>query len=183
MRLSFIVTVASVVAFQAASPDSKHERWRPPPILLSSLPVLCEVVDPEIRSETMTLSSSGQFLPHYVTTIDDIEFSLGLDSLDRIRFLATDDSSFVTPDQVQVGWTRETLELEFKAEVTCERGWACFLALPSGWHAAFRVADEITSGKAIAYRTRMPSEEDAVTWFFRRGACGKDERPGTSLTD
>ncbi len=172
MRCVVLLTLASVVAIQGASPDSKYEPREPPAIQLSSVPELCEVVNPEIASETVTLSSSAQFRPLYVTTIGGIEYSLGLDDLNRVRYIAVDDPLFVTTDGVKAGWTRGQLESEFEVEIRCEPGWACFLALPSGWHAAFRVFDKITIGEAVDYRTRAPSEDDAAVWFFQRGACG-----------
>lgn len=120
--------------------------------------------------ETMTSSSS--FHPEFKVSIDGVEYSFSATKLPRgtLRYIATSDPEFRTPEGVHSGQELRGILQSADEPLREETGWACFVCLDSGWAAYFASFDEILRW--------VPCNEidpkDPITGFFkRRGTCGE----------
>lgn len=132
-------------------------------ISLDALPKLCERIDTPRTTRYYELASPSQFWPTYEAKLEGVTFLIGVDEArgprrgDRkVHYIATYESQFRTPEGASVGLTPAQLGELTNEQLRCETGWACFVALPSGWSAAF----------AESYPpTQSPTK---VKWFFKR---------------
>lgn len=78
----------------------------------------------------------------------------------RIRYVATTDARFITPEGIRVGSPLAAVLATGAAAPTAEPGWGFHTALPSHWSVAF------TNGAGLS---ESPLPADAkVAWLFQR---------------
>ena len=131
----------------------------PPRIPVTSLPKPCDVLKVDVETSVQFASSPSQFWPSYEVEVGGIVYVVGVDKSRRVRFIHTISRQFRTPEGVDLGWTYDRLQKAFKRDAMCERGWACFVGLPSGWAASFM-------------KLGPPVEaNDKIGSFFQRGWC------------
>jgi len=142
----------------------------PPRISVASLPKPCDVLKLDIETSVHFASSPSQFWPSYEVEVAGIVYMVGVDKAKRVRFIHTTGRQFRTPEGVDFGWTYDRLQKTFKRDAVCERGWACFVGLPSGWAASFMKLDGPVG------------PDDRVGSFFQRGWCNSEAKLNTGST-
>jgi hypothetical protein len=106
-----------------------------PNVSLSAVPNLGDVVPDPGETCVHTMVAPSQTWPSYETVVAGVPYTLGLDREHRVRFVATNDPAFRTPEGLKMGDPAETVAGAAQGqEVMLERGWGHFVKLPSGWH-------------------------------------------------
>jgi hypothetical protein len=101
---------------------------------LEQLPRLGEVLAGSARTCRLTMAASAQMRPFHEVIVDARQFTVGVDSDRRIRFISTIDSSFSPPEGLHVGDALSAvLKVAPGAQVVREMGWGHYVELSSGW--------------------------------------------------
>ncbi|MBE0551397.1 MAG: hypothetical protein IH619_03345 [Ignavibacterium sp.] len=127
---------------------------------VNKLPELNDFFENNSQSENFLLTSSGQFSKAYVVICNNIKYSIAVNDSNKIIYISTSDSNFVTLDNIRIGSTQKDFSSFDSSLVYKENGWAYFVKLQSGWNAAF------TEGESM---TNEPLTRDSkVSFFFKK---------------
>jgi hypothetical protein len=165
-RLGLFIGILAIAgcASQAVSLDRSTLR-------LGRLPRLHERLRHLPESDVNTLVSSGQFWPAYYIQIATVKFTLAIDDESRVRFVATSDARFRSPEGLIIGDSRDAAEAAADGRaLEVERGWGHYVELPSGWNALLddsRVSPDAELNLNLG--TRDLSKNARITMFFKRG--------------
>ena len=135
-----------------------------PPAALTALPDICSRFATAAESNRLIAASPSQFWRAYPVKVGGETFTLGLDDSGQIQFIHIASMTFKTPDGVDTRWTYEQLQVTFHQNAQCERGWECFVQLPSGWYAGL-------SGFNLTATASELKPLTTVAFFFRRSYC------------
>jgi hypothetical protein len=97
----------------------------------------------------IVLSSPSQFYPSYDLCINGISFDVGVDERGTVVYVATQDSSFATPEGAKVGITLAEVLALTSGTVVTEQGWGHYVVLPSGWNVGFAEGSGLTDGALL----------------------------------
>ena len=86
--------------------------------------------------------SSGEITPSYVLKLDNITYSICKNSKNKISYIQTNDTNFISSEDLKIGMTLAECKTKTTAVFKLERGWAYYVELPSGWKAAFAIINE-----------------------------------------
>ena len=107
-----------------------------PLLPLQRVPVLGECLGNVPATSVRTMTASAQTWPSYKVIADGIQYTVGVDYEEHVRFVATSDPAFRSPEGLRVG---DSAALAKRAapgqKIVLEPGWGHFIALPSGWYA------------------------------------------------
>lgn len=113
------------------------------------------------------MTGSGGLDLTFELNLDGIDYSVAVAPGERVRifFISTTDPAFRSPEGVAVGHRlREVLDAQ-GGEIEQERGWACFVCLPSGWAAGLPALGE--GGRWIPCGAHDP-DTVKISWFFKK---------------
>lgn len=121
----------------------------------------------KISEEDLAKSKDNSFLmispasiqQQYRTTIMDVVFAYCIDKNNKIIYLQTSDTSFVTDRGLCVGDRISKYKYFNKKGIVYLPGWSYYLPLKSGWNAAIGLQDD--------YDT-LDVENAVIRWFFKR---------------
>lgn len=109
----------------------------------------------------MVMASGGDTRKSYDVRHGGIRYSVGTHrESDVIKWIATSDPAFRTPEGLAAGDTLERVLAVAETGVAPEPGWAFHARLPSGWSAAF------VQGKSMTEGELPPTAR--VCFFFKR---------------
>lgn len=115
--------------------------------------------------DTTTLQKAGKILispshieQSYYTVAEGIQYTICIDSVNRINYILTQDSNYITSDDVKIGMSYDDVRKHTNSQLILERGWAFFVPLNSGWNAAFLITD-YDNPKMV---------DSTVKWLFKR---------------
>lgn len=178
MRLKYRVRMAMLTVILSAGtvacvthPPSESMRPCFETILrLERVPQLGERLSHLEPSCTRTMAASAQMWPSYEAIVTGIKFTVGTDADAHVRFLATTDPSFATPEGLHVG---DAVAAAVRAaptqSIVREPGWGHYIALPSGWYAFIDDSQSDPSGRVdLNLGTRELASNARVTMFFMR---------------
>jgi len=142
-----------------------------PSITVARLPELGERLSDLPPTNVRTMAASAQMWPAYETKVNGIAFEIGVDSQSRVRFIATTDKSFASPEGLHPGDAMAAAINAAPGEtVTLERGWGNYILLPSGWYAFIDDSHVDASGKYdLNLGTRPLGSNAVISMFFKRG--------------
>jgi hypothetical protein len=130
---------------------------------LSNLPESC----------VLTMAASAQMWPGYQSVAGRMvgtRFTLGVDGDAVVRYVATSDRFFRSPEGLRVGDSAAAAAAAAPRELLMqERGWGWFIQLPSGWCAFIDDSSVNSSGQLDLNLGTRPLRPDAsITMFFMR---------------
>jgi len=106
------------------------------------------------------MTSSGSLDPAYWAMLNGTNFVVAVSQDNLVRYLATTDARFSTPEGIHVGSSLSSVLAAGAAPLMAEPGWGFHTLLPSRWSVAF------TNGVGFS---DPPLPEDAkVVWIFQR---------------
>jgi hypothetical protein len=129
----------------------------PPRLSLSEPPVPCQPLTPPEGSRHVIFGGGGSW-PAYVVETDSGNYEVGV-HLSRVRYVQTADKRFHTPERLRVGSRLSDVRRIVRQDLSYDPGWGYYVALPSGWSAAF------------APSRKRPGRRAKIAWFFMRGVC------------
>lgn len=156
----FVLAIQQIVTAQSKQIQTTNER-----IKLKALPELnakLPVKDREIKyPDSPLMTASGGMQPSFEAEFEGIEFTVctGYKSK-RISFISTSDERFKTSEGIAINDTLQKVLETSQGELIKERGWAFFVKLKSGWHAAFVQGQGATEGELLP--------EAKVSFLFKR---------------
>jgi hypothetical protein len=141
-----------------------------PVINLQSVPGLGERLRNVGQSCTSTFAASAQTWPSYEAVVAGVKFTIGVDDENVVRFVATNDPMFTSPEGLHVRDAVAAAVAASPAEsIRQERGWGYFIRLPSGWYAFIDDSRLDASGRVDLNLGTRPLRGDAhVAMFFQR---------------
>ncbi|RPH25020.1 MAG: hypothetical protein EHM93_20175 [Bacteroidales bacterium] len=132
-------------------------------IRLTKLPAIGDFLGDSIR---MTSNNRGQLVSSSdlssSTTIlnNGIIFEIAWDKDNRVNYIVTSDSNFITYENVKINMTLKNIKDIQKVDIFEMPGWGYYIKLKSGWIAGFCI------GKACT--DRELKNDDIVTSIFKR---------------
>jgi len=108
----------------------------------------------------LTMTAGGNFSEAFDFMVNRVSYTLAVDGAGAVTYISTADKGFTSPEGATVGDTYQTVKKLGTSALVCERGWAFYLPLPSGWNAAFVQGYTMTEGDL--------SDGAKVKWFFVR---------------
>ena len=152
-----IVILSALVALSCATSPCVE-----PELVLPAVPKLGEHLGPAKETCVLTMSASAQWWPSYGAVANGIKVTIGIDEEQTIRFLATRDAIFESPEHLRIGDTvAAALQAAPGQKVMRERGWGHHIQLPSGW---FALLDD----SKLNLGTADLGDDARVTMFFMR---------------
>lgn len=175
--LTVILLLASVLAGSCArlpNPKADRHSHANTPCETSTLhvrhvPRLHERLHDLPPACVVTVAASAQTWPAYDARVGDVRFIVGVDANARVRFVATRDPNFVSPEGLRVGDHAVRAEAAAPAAaVVREVGWGHYIPLPSGWNAL--IDDSRMDGGTVDLNlgTKPLTPDARVTMFFMR---------------
>lgn len=129
-------------------------------INLAVLPQPGSPFHPGAQPSHLELMSSGSAEPAYWATLHGTNFVVAVSRDDVVRYVATTDARFFTPEGIHVGSPLATVLAAGAAVPMAEPGWGFHALLPSHWSVAFTNGAGLSGG---------PLPADAkVVWLFQR---------------
>ena len=105
------------------------------------------------------LVSPGQFLPEHKWIDDGIEYSVCINNLGNIQYIATSSLQVRSPEGIRVGQPlKEVLNIQ-NLQMRKWLGWGYVVDLPSGWKAALFLDGH--------FNEREPSDKDIIDMLFK----------------
>lgn len=115
----------------------------------------------DYRRDEGVLVSSSQFSYGVAEVLlRGVHYTLGVDRDQTVMYVSTEDQDFVSPEGVRIGQRYEDVRQVAASDLIRERGWAFYMALPSGWNAAFVQGNTMTEGEL--------SDDTPVCFLFVR---------------
>ena len=114
----------------------------------------------DIPVRHQVLISSGQFATCEIIKIDSIAFDLAVNEASDTIYLATQDSTFRTPEGLGVGMRFGQIPNDLKAHVIKEAGWGYYVPLDSKWNLGFCEGSSCTDSD--------PTDSSGIKWVFKR---------------
>jgi len=141
-----------------------------PLLPLQRLPLLGECLGNVPPTSVQTMAASAQTWTSYKVVADGIRYTVGVDREERVRYVATSDASFRSPEGLRVGDSAVIAENAAPGQkIVLEPGWGHFIALPSGWYAFIDSSWIDTTGHVEPNLNIGELRADAhVTTFFKR---------------
>jgi hypothetical protein len=155
MRIGIIILIFVLTFADGCVTDPPH-----PSIKLSVLPQIGSHFQPAVRPVQGVMTSSASLDPAYAVTLNSIDFVVAVSQDDIVRYIATVDRRFSTPDGIHVGSSLTSVLAAGAAAPLPEPGWGFHTALRSGWSIGF------TNGTSLS-ETPLPSDAKVV-WIFQR---------------
>src|SRR5690606_38224600 len=72
-------------------------------LILEKLPGLNDLFECQFKNESLLLSSSGQSSKSFDIVCNNIHFSISTNDSNKIIFISTNDTNFITSDKIKVG--------------------------------------------------------------------------------
>ena len=129
-------------------------------LYVNELPELNDFFENNSQSENFLLTSSGQFSNAYVVIWNNIKYSIAVNDSNKIFYISTSDSNFITSDNIRIGSTQKDFSYFDSSLVYKENGWAYFVKLQSGWNAAFIEGESMTNEPL--------TKDSKVSFFFKK---------------
>lgn len=129
-------------------------------LILEKLPGLNDLFECQFKNESLLLSSSGQSSKSFDIVCNNIHFSISTNDSNKIIFISTNDTNFITSDKIKVGTPLSEFPDYYSPSVNKETGWAYFIKLKSGWNAAFTEGESMTN--------KPLTQKSKVSFFFKR---------------
>ena len=142
--------------------DSPHQSIdnRATPVRLSVLPQLGEHFQPQASLVHLEMTASASLDPAYVAMLDGTNFVVAVSQEGFVRYIATTDVRFSTPEGIHVGSALFSVLAAGAANPIAETGWGFHTLLPSRWSVGF------TNGAGLS---EPPLPRDSrVVWIFQR---------------
>lgn len=154
MRYTVAIVVWSIVAIGCVSePQVRNPTTRATRV--SSFPALGEPIADTSAVKIQAMVSSGRRgYQAYELECNGLLLSIGADDDDIIRYIATEDPTFATPEGYQVGTPYRVIKSQVGEAM--EQGNCYAVPLPSGWNAAFKRG-----------LTKQPFPHAPVIWFYK----------------
>jgi len=135
MRVLVAITMSAVlVSCATARPNGLPNPCIAAPVNLAQPPQLGERVPDAGPTCIHTIAGASQTWPSYTATVDGIEWTIGLDDRQTIRYIFTTDAAFRSPEQLRIrDSVARVLEVAPGQSVVRETGWGDYVRLPSGW--------------------------------------------------
>lgn len=127
---------------------------------LSKLPEINDELIPIGESPWHLMISPSQFVVGYKVFCEGIHYDIGLNSENRVCYISTNDTAFTTNEGLRIGNTLSDVKEVSNQKITKELGWAYYLKLNGGWHAAFVEGESMTDEPL--------SEDSEINFFFKR---------------
>ena len=153
-----LVIFLAVLIVLLSCGEEKESNYSPIP--LSQLPEIGEKIQVTYSTSTQIMVSSSQFYPEMKINLENVQYSLGFDNASIVKYIATNDSTFATPESLKIGDLGNEVLKYAKSQVRVEPGWGYYVEISDGWNAGFINGNEMT-GK--------PWDDSLkVVWFFKR---------------
>ena len=124
------------------------------------LPALGSRLPFPVNPEHLEMTAAASLDPACLISVGNVVFTVAVSPEGIVKYVATTDASFNTPEGVHVGSLVAQVRSAGASDPLPELGWGFYTRLPSGWHAAF------ANGKSLS-EPPLPSNA-AVTWLFKR---------------
>jgi hypothetical protein len=162
MRIGIVIAIFLLTFTNGCVTDSSHQVTdsRVPPIKISALPQIGSHFQPAGRPVHFEMTSSASLEPAYAVTLNGVDFVVAVSRDDVVRYIATVDRRFSTPDGIHVGSSLCSVLAAGAASPLSEPGWGFHTLLPSRWSVGF------TNGTGLS-ETPLPSDAKVV-WIFQR---------------
>ena len=85
----------------------------------------------------LLMTSSADLRPVYDVRVGETTYQVCTSPDGHVVYIDTHDSRFRTPEGLGVGASLAKLRRVATGQPICERGWATWISLPSGWNAGF----------------------------------------------
>jgi hypothetical protein len=175
MRLSLLLAVAGILAVAASVLAAQGQLAAPTrrdATTLSSAPEIGQRFEPTSESIGSMMAASAQTYPSYYASYNQVDYIIGVDDDQRIAWIQTSDSAFLTPDGLKVGDPLDCVMAATNERIRPELGWAWHVPLPSGWHAMlnrqFRDNEKFELLFPRHDRLDVPDNAVVVAFFKRR---------------
>ena len=110
--------------------------------------------------EDKVMIAPAQISSAYAVFDAGITFIVSVDDDGNLNYISTNDSRFITAENLRVGDTfRKATDFRV-GEVKKEPGWCYWVQLSSGWKAAFSQGPSATEGNL--------NPNSRIQWFFRK---------------
>lgn len=165
VALTFFVAISASTAASLASPEDERIR-------LKEVPTVGSVLRPRGESHRELVVASAQTYPMYRATARGLDLIFCVDRENRVRWVSTSDSDFVSPEGLRIGDPITRAAALAGEPVQSEIGWAWYVALPSGWNARVNIAFQTPAGPRLFVPDpdhRDPPPEAVIGEFFMRG--------------
>lgn len=113
----------------------------------------------KLKEKGDILTSSSSFEKAYFLKNNEINYLICKDSENRITYISTDDTNFITEEGIRLGMSINDPLITTKNEIFMEPGYAYILPLKSGWFAEFSISD---------YDSGIMSPDSTIKLFFKR---------------
>lgn len=160
MRLKIRLFLPLLVTLILVTSCATKEFFKVPELKLSQLPEIGAIIKNPPKSRTLTMTSSASTDPEYQMKINAINYSVALNAVGKVKYIATDDISFSTPEGLKIGDSYSKVKEITKKTFIEESGWGYYIKLPSGWCAGFCEGKTCTSEPL--------NETSTIDWFFKR---------------
>ncbi len=98
------------------------------------------------KGDGLMMVSSSNIVPFFEFEYRGVRFTVAAEYEDRFDFLSTADPRFETPEGIRVGMTLSEIQALVDLPVEEERGYSCYVKLPSGWNADLEIRDILEVG-------------------------------------
>ena len=130
------------------------------PFRSSTEPVLGDKIDVTNLTEINIVIGPSEIRKCFSISIDEINYSIGVNEIGLIDYVITSDSNFSTSEILKIGDTYKKVQGLTEKEVVVLIGWGYYIELPSGWKAVFTQGDTMTEGE-LKYNSK-------IKFFFKQ---------------
>ncbi|HNQ78465.1 MAG TPA: hypothetical protein PKJ37_06400 [Acidobacteriota bacterium] len=156
IRCYLLTTTVWILLTSCATKDF----FKVPELRLSQLPEIGTIIKKPPKSRTLIMTSSASTDPEYQMKINAINYSVALNAVGKVKYIATDDVSFSTPEGLKMGDSYSKVKEITQKNCVKESGWGYYIKLSSGWYAGFCEGKTCTSEPL--------TETSTIDWFFKR---------------
>jgi hypothetical protein len=169
-EVAMILVSVSLLGCVTNRPGNLPSPCAEPVIRMEHVPQLGDHLSHLAETCVRTMAASARTWPSYEAVAGGIPFTLGIDGDGIVRFAATKDKAFKSPDGLRVGDSAAAAIAAAPHEsVMQESGWGSYILLPSGWYAFLDDSRMTSSGKPdLNLGTRPLGARAKITMFFMR---------------
>ena len=163
MRSHIIIATVTylILGFPYTNKCTAEEIPCPEPIVGSKLPELGEYPNNMPNTGCYEITSSASIDPAYTYIVDGNRYTIAVSETEfKVKYVATSDPKFRTVEGLSVDNNLSYVRLHTNRKPIKEPGWAYYIVLDSGWHAAFAVDQSMPELE--------PNLSSQIKWFFRR---------------
>jgi len=102
------------------------------------------------------LTQVNQFERCFFALIDSIKYEIGVNVLNKINFISTNDKRFMLQKDIKIGTSKGELKNKVFNDGINEQGWGYYIMQKNGWCIGFNI------------RNNKIQDNDCITYFFRR---------------